>query len=313
MSLRIVFAGTPAFAVPALDALATAHTLAGVLTQPDRPAGRGLGLTPGAVKQRALQLRLPVAQPATLAAASPDGVAARAQLAAWAPEVMVVVAYGLILPRDILALPRHGCLNIHASLLPRWRGAAPIQRALLAGDERTGVSIMQMAAGLDTGDVLRTTEVPIGPGTTAAELHEELAALGAAAVVATLEDLLAGRLRPRPQDSASATYAAKLDKDEGRVDWQAPAALVDRRIRAYAPWPAATARLDGEPVKLLRSRLCAAEGSEAAPGTILGLEGEWLRVACGRGVVGIGELQRAGRRRVSARDFANAQGARRFE
>jgi methionyl-tRNA formyltransferase len=312
MSLRIVFAGTPGFAVPALDALADAHPVVGVLTQPDRPAGRGLALACSAVKQRALQLGLPVAQPDTLAAASPAGAAARAQLAAWAPDVMVVVAYGLILPRDLLALPRHGCLNIHASLLPRWRGAAPIQRALLAGDERTGVTIMQMAEGLDTGDVLRTAELPIPPTATAAELHDTLAALGATAVLATLSDLEAGRLRPQPQDAAAATYAAKLGKAEGAVDWQADAALVDRRIRAYAPWPAATTLLAGEPVKLLRSRLLEAQGRADEPGTILGLDGEWLRVACGSGVVGIGELQRAGRRRVPARDFANASAARRF-
>lgn len=259
------------------------------------------------MKQRALALGLPVAQPRTLRAGTPDGDDARARLRAWQPEVMVVVAYGLLLPPDVLRLPMHGCLNIHASLLPRWRGAAPIQRALLAGDERTGVSIMQMAEGLDTGDVLREVPVPIDDTTTTTGLHDTLATLGAAAILATLEDLAAGRLQPRAQDAAGVTYAAKLDKAEGRVDWQADAALVDRRIRAYTPWPGATAQYEGDAVKLLRSRLLDADATPAPPGTLLGLDGDWLRVACGRGVVGIGELQRAGRKRVSARDFANAE------
>ena len=278
-----------------------------MLTQPDRPAGRGLALTASDVKQRALALGLPVAQPATLRAGTPDGDAARAQVRAWQPEVMVVVAYGLLLPPDVLRLPVHGCLNIHGSLLPRWRGAAPIQRALLAGDATTGVAIMQMAEGLDTGDVLREAEVPIGSTTTTAELHDTLAALGARLIVETLADLGTDRWQPRPQDPAGVTYAAKLEKSEGRVDWNADAALVDRRIRAFTPWPGATAQYEGDPVKLLRSRVLEADGVAAPPGTLLGLEGEWLRVACGRGVVGIAELQRAGRKRVSARDFANAE------
>jgi methionyl-tRNA formyltransferase len=312
MTLRIVFAGTPAFAVPSLDALVAAHDIAGVLTQPDRPSGRGLDLTASPVKQRALQLGLPVAQPANLRADTDAGARARELLVEWAPDVMVVVAYGLILPRDVLALPRHGCLNIHASLLPRWRGAAPIQRALLAGDSSTGVTIMQMAEGLDTGDMLRSVELPIGPEATTAQLHDQLAALGAAAIVATLEDVAAGGLQPVAQDPSLATYAAKLDKAEGRVDWSAPAEVIDRRIRAYAPWPAATTALDGAPVKLLGSRLLQAEGQVGEPGAILGLEGDWLKVACGRGVVGISELQRAGKRRVAARDFVNAASGRRF-
>jgi methionyl-tRNA formyltransferase len=287
--------------------VAASHSIPGVLTQPDRPAGRGLSLTASPVKQRALALGLPVAQPATLKAGTPDGIAARAQLQAWQPDVLVVVAYGLLLPRDLLALPPRGCLNIHASLLPRWRGAAPIQRAILAGDARTGVSIMQMAEGLDTGDVLRTAAVQIGPTTTASELHDELALLGAREIAAVLAALEAGAPRAVPQDEAGVTYAAKLDKSEAVVDWRAPAAVVDRRIRGYAPWPGATARWRGDSVKLLRSRLLATPAGGAAPGTVLGLEGDWLAVACGSGVVGVGELQRAGRRRVPARDFANAE------
>lgn len=289
-----------------------------MLTQPDRPAGRGLALAASDVKRCATALGIPVAQPQTLRAGTPDGDAARDTLRAWRPDAMVVVAYGLLLPPDVLRLPTHGCLNIHASLLPRWRGAAPIQRALLAGDSETGVAIMQMAQGLDTGDVLREARVPIGPEATTSELHDALAVLGARLIVETLEDVSTGRATPRPQDPAGVTYAAKLDKAEGRVDWTADAAIVDRRIRAYAPWPAATAQYDGEPVKLLRSRLLEADGSAAPPGALLGLQGEWLRVACGRGVVGIGELQRAGRKRISARDFANAElrggdAARRFQ
>ena len=315
MSLRIVFAGTPAFAVPALDALAGAHDVVGVLTQPDRRAGRGLALTGSAVRQRALELRLPLHQPATLAASTQDGAGARAQLAAWAPDLMVVVAYGLLLPPDLLRLPLRGCINIHASLLPRWRGAAPIQRALLAGDPLTGITTMQMAEGLDTGDVLRSLPLPIAPDATSLSLHDQLAALGAVAILATIEDLEAGRLKREPQDTALATYAAKLDKAEGQVDWGAAAELVDRRIRAYTPWPAATTTFGGDGVKLLRSCVLGSDGSEAPAGTLLGLDGDWLRVACGSGAVGIGELQRAGRRRVAARDFANAElrdGARRF-
>lgn len=278
-----------------------------MLTQPDRPAGRGLTLTPSPVKQKALELGLPVVQPATLKAGTPDGEATRARLREWAPDVMVVVAYGLILPRDVLELPRYGCLNIHASLLPRWRGAAPIQRAILAGDAESGVTIMQMAEGLDTGDILLAEALPIGPVTTAGELHDALAPLGARLVAEVLRQLPAGTLRPVPQDESRVTYAAKLDKAEAVVSWSAPAVEVDRRIRGYSPWPGATARWQGEPVKLYRSRLLDVAANGAAPGTVLGLHGDWLAVACGEGVVGLGELQRAGRRRVAARDFANAE------
>ena len=307
MSLRIVFAGTPGFAVPALAAVHARHRVTGVLTQPDRPAGRGLALSPSAVKVAATELGLPLLQPATLKAGTADGDAARAQLRDWQPDVAVVVAYGLLLPPDVLAVPVHGCLNIHASLLPRWRGAAPIQRAVLAGDAESGVSIMQMAEGLDTGDVVLAAALPIGASQTSGELHDALAALGARLIVEALDHLAAGALGGRAQDPAAVTYAAKLDKAEAAIDWRLDAVEIDRRIRGYAPWPGATTRWRDEPVRLFRSRLLEQSGRAGDPGAILGVDGDWLRVAAAAGVVGVGELQRAGRKRVTARDFANAE------
>jgi methionyl-tRNA formyltransferase len=306
MSLRVVFAGTPAFAVPALRALHAAHQVVGVLTQPDRPAGRGRALAASPVKQVALELGLEVAQPARLHG-DPALAATLAQLAAWKPDVMVVVAYGLILPQELLQLPRLGCLNIHASLLPRWRGAAPIQRAILAGDSQTGVCIMQMDEGLDTGAVLARAAVPIGAETTAASLHDELAGLGAAQLLVALDGLASGTLMPEPQPEAGVTYAHKLSKTECGIDWQHPAAEIDRQIRAFNPWPVAQARLDGEVVKLLRSRAGSVSApGQAAPGTLLGMQGEALEVACGQGVLQMLELQHPGRKAVAARDFHNA-------
>ena len=308
MSIRVVLAGTPAFAATALEAVAARYPVAGVLTQPDRPAGRGRALQASPVKAAALARGLTVAQPDRLRGDSPETAAALAQLADWRPDVMVVVAYGLILPRAVLALPRLGCLNIHASLLPRWRGAAPIQRAILAGDAESGVTIMQMDEGLDTGAMLLARAVPIGPATVAGELHDALAALGAELVVEALAGLEAGSLRPVPQPEVGVTYAAKLAKSEGLVDWQAGVAQIDRQIRAFNPWPAAQSRFRGEPVKLLRSRVVADRAAPAGvpPGTVLGLRDGLLEVACRDGVLGLAELQRAGRRAVSAQDFANA-------
>ncbi len=303
MTLRVAFAGTPDFAVPALRALHAAHTVVGVWTQPDRPAGRGRALSASPVKLAARELGLAVAQPARLREAHE----AQAQLAATRPEVMVVVAYGLLLPREVLSLPRLGCLNIHASLLPRWRGAAPIQRAILAGDAETGISIMQMDEGLDTGAVLSRATIPIGAEMTAGQLHDQLAELGARQIVRTLALAAAGELVGEPQPETGVTYAHKLSRAESRIDWHSPAVEVDRRIRAFNPWPAAETRLDGTPVKLLRSRTtsCAAP-TGAVPGTLLGLEGQALAVACGGGVLQVLELQRAGRKAVSARDFYNS-------
>jgi methionyl-tRNA formyltransferase len=300
--LRIAFAGTPQFALPALRALlGSRHELVGVLTQPDRPAGRGQHLRASPVKLLAAEYGLPVAQPQNLK--TPES---RAELARWAPDVLVVVAYGLILPPPILALPRLGCINIHGSLLPRWRGAAPIQRAILAGDAETGVSIMQLEAGLDTGPVLLERRRPIGMHETAGDLHDALAELGAAALIEALDGLAAGTLEARAQPSAGVTYAAKIDKAEARLDWGASAIQLDRKVRAFNPWPVAETLLAGEHLRVLRARIAEPASTDAAPGTLLGIAEDGLRVACGEGVLAVGELQRAGKRPVSARDFANA-------
>jgi len=301
-SLRIAFAGTPQFALPALRALlASRHQVVGVLTQPDRPAGRGRELRAPPIKLLATEHGLPVAQPATLKTAE-----GRAALHGWAPELMVVVAYGLILPKPVLMLPRMGCLNIHGSLLPRWRGAAPIQRAVLAGDAETGISIMQLDEGLDTGPVLLERRRPIGLHDTAGDLHDALSELGAAALLEAIDGLVTGELLPRAQPAEGVTHAAKIEKSEARIDWSVTATQIDRRIRAFNPWPVAETRLAGEGLRLLRSSVADAQAREAAPGTVLGLADDGLRVACGEGVIAISELQRAGKRPVSARDFANA-------
>jgi methionyl-tRNA formyltransferase len=306
MSLRVAFAGTPDFAVAPLRSLASAHQVVGVLTQPDRPAGRGRGMAASPVKQTARELGLPVLQPPKLRGDATALQATLAQLSAWQPDVMVVVAYGLILPREVLHLPRLGCLNIHASLLPRWRGAAPIQRAIEAGDAETGVCIMQMDEGLDTGAVLATARLRIGAQTTAGELHDELSRLGAAQLLVALAALEAGTAHAEPQPDAGVTYAQKLAKSESPIDWHRDAIAIDRQVRAFNPWPTAETRLDGEPVKLLRSRVDAAAPSAELPGTLLGLEADALAVACGQGVLQVLELQRAGRKPVPARDFYNA-------
>jgi methionyl-tRNA formyltransferase len=308
MSLRVAFAGTPAFAVPPLRALHAQHQVVGVLTQPDRPAGRGLELAASPVKQAALALGLTILQPQRLRGDPQALEATLAQLSVWQPDVMVVVAYGLILPREVLQLPRYGCLNIHASLLPRWRGAAPIQRAILAGDSQTGVAIMQMDEGLDTGAVLTSESVTIGAETTAAQLHEQLAELGARQILRALAAITAGTMRAVAQPATGVTYAQKLSKSESAVDWRGKAIDIDRQIRAFNPWPTAQTRLDGEPVKLLRSRVMpgGSQTGVAAPGTLLGLRDDALEVACAQGVLQVLELQRAGRKPVAARDFYNA-------
>jgi methionyl-tRNA formyltransferase len=288
--MRIVFMGTPDFAVPALDALVGAeHDVLAVYTQPPRPAGRGQQARPGPVARRAATLGLPVRHPVSLR----DPVEQMA-FAALGAEVAVVAAYGLILPQPILSAPERGCLNIHASLLPRWRGAAPIQRAILAGDAETGVSIMVMEAGLDTGPVLMRRPVPVGPRDTAGTLHDRLSALGAEAIVAALARL--DDLEAEPQPEEGVTYAAKIDKAEAHVDWSRPAVEVDRVIRALSPFPGAWCQIGGERVKLLLSET--AEGAGPA-GTALD---DRLTVACGTGAVRILELQRAGRAAGPARE-----------
>ncbi len=304
--MRIVFAGTPEFALPPLRALAaSAHQLVGVLTQPDRPAGRGLQLSMSPVKLLAQQLGVAVAQPASLRAE-----ADRQVLSLWAPDLIVVVAYGLILPPKVLALPPLGCVNIHASLLPRWRGAAPIQRALLAGDSESGVTIMQLEAGLDTGPMLLTRRLAITAGMTGGELHDALSMLGAEALMLALQDLENGRAKPVVQPTTGITYAAKISKSEAQIDWSRPAQEIELQIRAFNPWPVAQTRFGAEQLRLHRAAAQTALPTDVAaaiaPGTVLGLDEHGdLRVACGQGVLAVQALQRPGKRVVNARDFAN--------
>jgi methionyl-tRNA formyltransferase len=307
--LRVAFAGTPQFAVPALQALqASRHTIVGVLTQPDRPQGRGRQLTPSPVKAHALSAGLCICQPGTLR--TPAAVAA---LAALAADVMVVVAYGQILPREVLHLPRLGCINIHASLLPRWRGAAPIQRAILAGDAATGITLMQMDEGLDTGGMLAVHRVPIGARDTSASLHATLAARGAQALLEVLEELAAGTLHARAQPQSGVTYAPKISKAEARINWDAAATVLSAQVRAFNPWPVAETVFGGEQLRIhdAYAGQNTDQGDAApgvAPGTWLGLAGEALRVACGAGELHVTQLQRAGRKVVAAREFVNFTG-----
>ena len=290
--MRLVFAGTPAFATPALEALASSgHEVVLVLTQPDRPAGRGMRLTPSAVAQAATRLALPIARPASLR--EPE---IQQQLRAARADAMVVAAYGLILPRTVLEIPARGCLNIHASLLPRWRGAAPIHRALLAGDSRTGVCIMRMEAGLDTGPVLLERALPIGSRDTTGTLTDKLAQLGAGAIVEALARL--DDLTPRPQDPALATYAAKVDKGEARIDWQCTALELDRRIRAFNPAPGAEAELGGVRLKIWEAEL--AGDLSLKPGAMLRKGHSELYVGCADGALRLLRVQKPGSRSMTA-------------
>lgn len=302
--MRIVFAGTPQFAVPPLAALtASSHEVVGVLTQPDRPAGRGRKLTASPIKEFAIEHGIAVAQPKTLR--TEDG---RQALREWRPDVLVVVAYGLILPLEALTIPPHGCINIHASLLPRWRGAAPIQRAILAGDRVTGVTIMQMDVGLDTGPMLLQRETPIGDDDDAESLQSRLAELGAAALLDVLAALEQGALQPVVQPAAGMTYAAKIDKAEAHIDWAESAVAIDRRIRAFKGWPSAATAYRGEPLRIHRARVASDTLNTAAnaqPGRLLGVRDDALLVACGEGILAITQLQRAGKRSVSGAEFAN--------
>ena len=302
--MRIAFAGTPAFAEAALARLhAAGYEIALVLTQPDRPAGRGMKLAPSAVKAFALAHGIAVAQPRSLrldGKFATDAEAARAALIDARPDAMVVAAYGLILPQWVLDLPRLGCLNIHASLLPRWRGAAPIQRAIEAGDARSGITIMQMDAGLDTGAMLLVEAIPITPDDSTATLHDRLAPLGARLIVEALELAACGGLAPRVHPLEGITYAHKIDKAEAAIDWSAPAATLERRLRAFDPFPGASSRLDGETVKLWRGAVVDGRG---ATGEILYVSDTGIVVACGDGALRITELQRPGGRRVSAAQF----------
>jgi methionyl-tRNA formyltransferase len=298
--LRVAFAGTPEFALAAFNALAgSPHALVGVLTQPDRPKGRGRQLAASPVKQAALERGIPVSQPVSL-----KQEADRADLASWRPDVLVVVAYGLILPGAVLELPRLGCVNIHASLLPRWRGAAPIQRAILAGDAETGVCIMRMEAGLDTGPVFRRSVVAISPTDTAGSLHDRLAAEGGAALLRVMADLAEDRAQSTPQPAEGVTYAAKIEKSEAVIDWFQDAAEIERKVRAFNPWPIAETRYDGEQLRIYAAHPCS-ESLSAEPGTITSVHDGSIHIVCGSGSLAVTELQRPGRRPVAARDLIN--------
>ena len=300
--LRIVFAGTPEFALPSLRAAARHGEIVAVYTQPDRPAGRGRQLTASPVKQAAVNSGWPVRQPTTL-----KTLEARHALAALKPDVMVVVAYGLLLPPKILAIPQQGCWNVHASLLPRWRGAAPIQRAIEAGDAQTGVCLMRMDAGLDTGPVMLSQTTPIDPDDTGGSLHNRLAELGAEVLSDGLTLLRAG-MRPvaRPQAEAGATYARKLEKSEARLDWNASAIVLERKVRAYTPWPIAEAVVDGERLRIHEAQALALQ-HDAVPGTVLAASRDGLDIACAEGALRLTVVQREGGRAMPVADYLNAR------
>ena len=300
--MRIVFAGTPDFAVPSLRAAARHNEVVAVYTQPDRPAGRGRGLAASPVKREAVARGIPVMQPETL-----RGSQAQQDLRDLAPDLVVVVAYGLILPRRVLEIPTHGCWNVHASLLPRWRGAAPIQRAIQAGDAETGVCLMRMEAWLDTGPVLLEQATPIGPDETGGQLHDRLAEMGAQVLEDGLGLLRAGLLPvPWIQPEEGVTYAHKLDKAEARLDWSRPAIELARTVRAFNPWPVAEAMVAGERLRI-HGAIAVDTGHAAAPGTLLAAGREGIDIACGDGALRLRVVQREGGRAITAADWLNAR------
>ncbi|WP_171997812.1 methionyl-tRNA formyltransferase [Cronobacter sp. JZ38] len=301
-SLRIIFAGTPDFAARHLEALlSSSHEIVGVFTQPDRPAGRGKKLMAGPVKVLAEENGLPVFQPKSL-----RPVENQELVAALNADVMVVVAYGLILPEAVLAMPRLGCINVHGSLLPRWRGAAPIQRSLWAGDTQTGVTIMQMDKGLDTGDMLRKLTCPITAEDTSASLYDKLAQLGPQGLLATLSDLASGAVVPEKQDDSKATYAEKLSKEEARLDWMLSAVQLERCIRAFNPWPVSYFMIDDQPVKVWKASVLDQQ-SKAAPGTVLEAGKQGIQIATADGILNLEDLQPAGKKPMSAQDLLNSR------
>lgn len=303
-SLRVIFAGTPDFAARHLDALLAAnYNVVGVFTQPDRPAGRGKKLMPSPVKVVAQEHGLPVFQPASLRPA--DNQQLIADLNA---DIMVVVAYGLILPKAVLEMPRLGCINVHGSLLPRWRGAAPIQRSLWAGDDETGVTIMQMDVGLDTGDMLYKLACPITPDDTSASLYDKLAELGPQGLIETLQLLASGKAKPEVQDESKVTYAEKLSKEEALLDWSLSAAQLERCIRAFNPWPMSYFMMDGQPVKVWKASVIETT-MNAVPGTILEADKQGIQIATAQGVLNIEELQPAGKKAMKAQDLLNSRKA----
>ena len=300
-ALKIIFAGTPEFSVSPLQALLeSGHEVIAVYTQPDRPAGRGRELKPSPVKRVALDAGISVHQPVNFK--NDEDLELLESLQA---DLMVVVAYGLILPQRVLDAPRYGCFNIHASVLPRWRGAAPIQRAIQAGDVETGVTIMQMEAGLDTGPMLLVEKIPIGENETAGELHDRLAPLGASALIQTIELLLAGKLQPESQNDELAVYAHKLDKKEAEIDWQQSAQQINRDIRAFNPWPVSYTKLDNKTFRIWESSVLDTQ-KVAVPGTVIATSADGIDVVTGDGCLRIKQLQPQGKRVMSARDFLNA-------
>lgn len=306
--LKIIFAGTPEFALPSLDALLnSAHEISAVYTQPDRPAGRGRQMTASPVKKLAIAKQCTVLQPETL-----RNSATQQQLQNYQPDLVVVVAYGLILPEAVLTIPRYGCVNVHASLLPRWRGAAPIQRAIIAGDSQTGITIMQMATGLDTGDILLQTECEINPNDTAKLLHDRLAVQGANALITYLDLLLTQQLKPEVQDITHACYADKIVKAEAKLDWQRSAIELDRYVRAFNPWPVAFTTvpvLKNSNDHIMRIWHAKPEtiNHTAKPGTIITIDPDGIDIACGTGVLRLSEVQFSGGKPLSAREVTNGK------
>ncbi|SFU88105.1 methionyl-tRNA formyltransferase [Xenorhabdus koppenhoeferi] len=301
-SLRIIFAGTPDFAAHHLAALLNSqHNVVGVLTLPDKPAGRGKKLTPSHVKVLAEEQNIPVFQPKTLRTEESQRWFMEQQA-----DIMIVVAYGLILPQAILDIPRLGCLNVHGSLLPRWRGAAPIQRSIWAGDQETGITIMQMNAGLDTGDMLLKAVCPITKEDTSASLYEKLADIGPEALLNTLNLIISGEYKPEIQDNTLATYAEKLSKDEAKVDWNLPAIQLERCIRAFNPWPMSFFLIDDQPIKIWQA-VVITEQTTQAPGTIISADKKGIQVATVDGILNITQLQPPGKKAMSAADFLNSK------
>ena len=299
--MRVIFAGTPDFSVPVLQALLdSGHEVVAVYTQPDRPAGRGRKLKPGPVKQLAEDNGISVHQPASL-----KDSAAQTELAGLRPDLMVVVAYGLLLPQVVLDTPRLGCVNLHASILPRWRGAAPIQRAILAGDSESGVCLMQMEAGLDSGPVLAEVRTPIAEDETGGSLHDRLSQMAADLLAKHLDDLADGRLEPVIQDESQVTYAHKLDTGEASIDWQQDAGMIERQVRAFNPWPVAQAKYENKSLRIWNAR--AMDSSGGSPGSVVAAGKQGIDIACGRGCLRLLEIQLPGGKRLDAAAFLNAR------
>jgi len=299
--MRVIFAGTPDFSVPVLQALLDSpHEVVAVYAQPDRPAGRGRKLKPGPVKQLAEDCGIPVYQPASL-----KGADSQQELAALQPDLMVVVAYGLLLPQAVLDMPSLGCVNLHASILPRWRGAAPIQRAILAGDSESGVCLMQMEAGLDSGPVLAEVRTSIATGETGGSLHDRLSQLAADLLAKHLDDLACGHLVPVIQDESQVTYAHKLEKAEASIDWQQDAVAIERRVRAFNPWPVAQTQYEGKSLRIRSAR--AVDQVDGSPGAVVAAGKQGIDVVCGQGCLRLLEIQLPGGKRLDAAAFLNAR------